>query len=128
MAHSILAVAWHLLTNGSLYDDPGAQYFELRHDPAIEAKRLQRKIEALGYQVTMTEIAALVTQQLPNTSVTKLWPRQAPRSARPSTVWGEGITPQHALCIRVARHCCVRCLDPGAPNKDLTLIGASPAS
>jgi hypothetical protein len=53
-----LAVAWHLLTTGSLYDDPGAQYFELRHDPAIEAKRLQRRIEALGFQVTMTEIAA----------------------------------------------------------------------
>ncbi len=74
MAHSILAVAWHLLTNGSLYDDPGAQYFGLRHDPAIEAKRLQRKIEALGYQVTMTGIAALVTQQLPNTSVTNFGP------------------------------------------------------
>ena len=58
VAHSILAVAWHLLTNGSLYDDPGAQYFELRHDPAIEAKRFQRKIASLGYQVTMTEIAA----------------------------------------------------------------------
>jgi transposase len=58
VAHSILAGAWHLLTNGSLYDDPGAQHFELRHDPAIEAKRLQRRIEALGFQVTMTETAA----------------------------------------------------------------------
>jgi transposase len=58
VAHSILAVAWHLLTNGALYDDPGARYFELRHDPAIEAKRLQRRIESLGYTVTVSEKAA----------------------------------------------------------------------
>src|ERR1035437_5050903 len=37
---------------------PGAQSFERRHDPDIEAKRLQRRIEALGYEVTVTEKAA----------------------------------------------------------------------
>lgn len=58
VAHSILNVAWHLLTNGVLYDDPGARYFELRHDPAVEAKRLQRRIEALGFEVTLTGVAA----------------------------------------------------------------------
>lgn len=58
VAHSILAVAWYLLTNGALYEDPGAQYFERRHNPDIEAKRLQRRIEALGYEVTVTEKAA----------------------------------------------------------------------
>ena len=36
VAHSILAVTWHLLTTGTLYEDPGARYFEQRHDPAIE--------------------------------------------------------------------------------------------
>jgi transposase len=58
VAHSILAVTWHLLTNGVIYDDPGSQYFEQRHDPAIEAKRLQKRIESLGYQVTIAENAA----------------------------------------------------------------------
>lgn len=58
VAHSILAVAWHLLTNGALYEDPGADYFQRRHDPAVEAKRLQRRIEALGYRVTLSEKAA----------------------------------------------------------------------
>ncbi len=58
VAHSILNVAWHLLTNGVLYNDPGARYFELRHDPAVEAKRLQRQIEALGFHVTLTGVAA----------------------------------------------------------------------
>ena len=42
VAHSILAVAWHLLTTGAIYEDPGARYFEQRHDPAIEAKCRRR--------------------------------------------------------------------------------------
>jgi transposase len=58
VANSILAVAWHLLTNGALYNDPGADYFERRNDPAREAKRLQRRIEALGFEVTVQTRAA----------------------------------------------------------------------
>jgi transposase len=58
VANSILAVAWQLLCTGALYDDPGADYFTRRHDPAVEAKRLQRRIEALGFAVTITGEAA----------------------------------------------------------------------
>jgi hypothetical protein len=58
VAHSMLETAWHLLSTGAIYQDPGADYFERRHDPAIETKRLQRRIEALGFAVTITEKAA----------------------------------------------------------------------
>jgi transposase len=58
VANSMLSTLWHLLTNGQLYDDPGADYFEQRHDPAVEAKRLARRIEALGYDVNLTQKAA----------------------------------------------------------------------
>lgn len=58
VAHSILNVTWHLVTNGALYDDPGADFFLLRHDPAVEAKRLQKRIEALGFDVTIAGAAA----------------------------------------------------------------------
>jgi len=58
VAHSIVAVTWHLLTNGALYDDPGADHFFLRHDPAVEARRLQKRIEALGFEVTIAAPAA----------------------------------------------------------------------
>jgi hypothetical protein len=54
----MLAVVWHLLTTGALYDDPGADYFQRRHDPAAEAKRLTRRIQALGYEVSLHEKAA----------------------------------------------------------------------
>jgi len=58
VANSMLSTIWHLLTNGVLYEDPGADYFERRHHPADEAKRLARRIEALGYDVTLTEKVA----------------------------------------------------------------------
>ena len=58
VANSILAVIWHVLTNGCIYEDPGADYFERRHDPAVEAKRLQARIEALGFDVTLSPKAA----------------------------------------------------------------------
>ena len=57
VANSMVAVAWHLLRNGALYEDPGADYFERRNDPAKEAKRLQRRIEALGFDVTIVNKA-----------------------------------------------------------------------
>jgi transposase len=58
VAHSMLEVVWHLLTTGALYQDPGADYFERWHDPAAEAKRLKRRIEALGYDVVLNQRAA----------------------------------------------------------------------
>ena len=58
VAHSMLFTIWHLLSDGALYEDPGADYFERRHDPVVEAKRLARRIEALGYNVSLTEKAA----------------------------------------------------------------------
>jgi transposase len=58
VAHSMLAVVWHLLNTGSLYQDPGADYFQRRHDPSAELKRLRRRIEALGYDLVIQETAA----------------------------------------------------------------------
>jgi transposase len=58
VANSMLFTIWHLLSNGQLFEDPGADYFERRHDPVVEAKRLARRIEALGFDVSLIEKAA----------------------------------------------------------------------
>jgi transposase len=58
VAHSMLDTVWHLLTTGALYQDPGADYYERWHDPDAEAKRLKRRIEALGYDVILNHQAA----------------------------------------------------------------------
>jgi hypothetical protein len=58
VANSMLFTVWHLLTTGAFYIDPGADYFERRNDPAVEARRLARRIEALGFDVNLIEKAA----------------------------------------------------------------------
>jgi transposase len=54
VAHSILATCWHLLTTGAMHEDLGSDYFERHHDPAVEANRLHHRLEALGFDVTVT--------------------------------------------------------------------------
>jgi transposase len=50
--HSILTAAWHMLTTGELYNDPGADYFT-RQVPAKAKARAIGQLESLGYQVTL---------------------------------------------------------------------------
>ena len=56
-AHSILGISWHLLTNKTFYQDPGANYFERYNDPLREVNRLHKRIETLGYAVTLEKVA-----------------------------------------------------------------------
>jgi transposase len=59
VAHSMLATIWHLLSTGTTtYQDPGGDYFDRLQDPAREVKRLARRIQALGYTITITPPAA----------------------------------------------------------------------
>ena len=58
MAHSILDIVWHLLTTGDSYQDLGADYFERRHDPQRQTRRLIHQLEQLGYHVTLQPTAA----------------------------------------------------------------------
>ncbi len=50
--HAMLTAAWHMLTTGELYKDPGADYFT-RQTPAKTKTRATKQLESLGYQVTL---------------------------------------------------------------------------
>jgi transposase len=50
--HSILIAIWHMGTDGCLYDDPGADYFNRLHTDRAK-KRAINQLEAMGYQVTL---------------------------------------------------------------------------
>ncbi len=50
--HAMLTAAWHMLTTGELYSDPGADYFT-RQTPAKTKARAIGQLESLGYQVTL---------------------------------------------------------------------------
>ncbi len=50
--HSMLIAIWHMGTTGTLYDDPGADYFTRLH-PDRAKKRAIHQLEAMGYHVTL---------------------------------------------------------------------------
>ncbi len=52
VAHSILVIIYHLLSEGTTYEERGEIFFEERDRQAIE-KRLIRQLERLGNQVTI---------------------------------------------------------------------------
>lgn len=56
VAHSILVIAYHIISRKEPYRELGADYFE-RRKPEATAKRLARQIERLGFQVTLAQVA-----------------------------------------------------------------------
>jgi transposase len=52
VGHSILVIIYHLLTEERDYQDLGGQYFDERDRQRVE-RRLVRRLEALGYTVTL---------------------------------------------------------------------------
>lgn len=56
VAASMLTAAFHMLTNGTLYEDLTAAHFD-RRDATKLAKRLIRRLEDLGLKVTVAEAA-----------------------------------------------------------------------
>ncbi|HEV2085579.1 MAG TPA: IS110 family transposase [Gemmatimonadales bacterium] len=57
VGHSILVIAWHLLTNDCNYDDLGGDYFTRRANPDHQRDRLITQLHHLGYQVTLQNTA-----------------------------------------------------------------------
>lgn len=56
VSHSILIIAWHLLTEGCDYDDLGGDYF-VKRDADRARQRALAQLEALGYRVTLQSAA-----------------------------------------------------------------------
>jgi transposase len=57
VAHSILIAAWHILKNNVPYNDLGPEHLR-RTDPEKIKRLLVRKLEALGYRVSLEEKTA----------------------------------------------------------------------
>jgi transposase len=57
VAASMLTAAYHMLKNGTLYDDLGADHFDKRAK-AAQTNRLVGRLKALGYDVQITPLAA----------------------------------------------------------------------
>ncbi|HKO84602.1 MAG TPA: IS110 family transposase [Actinomycetota bacterium] len=57
VGHSILVIAWHLLSDDCDYADLGGDYF-VRRDADRARQRAVAQLQALGYQVTLQPLAA----------------------------------------------------------------------
>jgi transposase len=57
VGHSILVIAWHLLTDNCDYQDLGGDYF-VRRDTARQRQRALAQLQALGYRVVLEPVAA----------------------------------------------------------------------
>jgi transposase len=57
VAASILTTAYHMLRNGTLYQDIGADHFH-RNDKAAQTNRLVKRLRNLGYTVDLSPMAA----------------------------------------------------------------------
>ena len=57
VGHSILVIAWHLLTDNCAYADPGGDYF-VRRDTDRQRQRAVAQLQALGYRVALEPLAA----------------------------------------------------------------------
>jgi transposase len=57
VGHSILVIAWHLLTHDCDYADLGGDYF-VRRDADRARQRAVAQLQALGYRVTLEPLAA----------------------------------------------------------------------
>ena len=58
VGHSILVIAWHLLSQGCGYDDLGGDWFTRRADTDRHRDHLVHQLQQLGYGVSLTKIAA----------------------------------------------------------------------
>jgi hypothetical protein len=59
VAASVLTAAYHMLKNGTLYEDLGAHYFDSRAK-AKQVLRLVGRIQNLGFAVRITPVGAAV--------------------------------------------------------------------
>lgn len=56
VGHSILVIAWHLLSYGCVYEDLGGDFFAKR-DTDRARQRAIAQLEALGYHVSLAQVA-----------------------------------------------------------------------
>ncbi|MFP5276126.1 MAG: IS110 family transposase [Acidobacteriota bacterium] len=57
VAASILTAVYHMLKNGTFYEDPGPDYFDKRNKDQL-AKKLVHRLQDLGFSITLQRVSA----------------------------------------------------------------------
>jgi transposase len=54
VAHRMLIIAWHIIRDGTVYEELGGNHYDRLH-PDRSARRLIKRLEQIGFQVTVTK-------------------------------------------------------------------------
>lgn len=82
VAHRIAIIAWHILAEqGVEYHERGGDYFDHRN-PERTARKLSRRLEAIGYKVTLVAPAKPVLPNPSPSEPSRVGPPSIPLSAR----------------------------------------------
>ena len=60
VAHSILVISYHIINLKEPYHELGGDYFDKRR-PEVTAKRLVKRLEQLGFNVSLEQISVPLT-------------------------------------------------------------------
>ena len=101
VAHRVLIIAYHILRDGTEYREIGGNYYD-RRNPERTAKRLTRRLEQIGYKVTLTKPAQIPEEtgrpkKVPRNGTSR-W--EAPRSRSLAQKKGMPATPE--ICRKCA--------------------------
>ena len=58
VAHQLLTIIFHIIADGTVYQELGATHYDLQHKPKVTRKLIER-LTRLGYYVTLTPIKPL---------------------------------------------------------------------
>lgn len=81
VAHRILSIAWHIIHDGAVYQEAGGNYFDRLH-PDRSARRLMRRLQQIGFEVTLTRKQPPPTPSKSNRTKPERSP-SAPATAKP---------------------------------------------
>ena len=57
IAHTLLVIIWHMLNEGTVYTEIGADYLARNDNPDRRRRHLVKQLENLGYQVELIAAA-----------------------------------------------------------------------
>ena len=107
VAHRMLIIAWHIIQNGTVYEERGGNHFDRLH-PDRSARRLIKRLEQIGFQVTVqrpdSQVAPTTPAAMPSRKQTG--PRSDRQFKTAPTTSEEPPKPKPAdptLCHRCAR-------------------------
>lgn len=116
VARRMLTIAWHIIGEGGVYQELGGNYYD-RLRPERTARRLSRRLEQIGFKVTLQPQESVPQKITPPAAPGTRTPSRSPVAADPAVCrrcakWG-------IPCIH-ARNAMLRSPSPRPQNQPLT--------